>query len=131
MERMIRYLCDLFEEEPRSEPRYVLDIGTGNGHLLFALVEAQEEDLAPGTVDPSRLCGIDYSPASIQLCHSIAQNRGNECKHISFLECDLRDMSSMDTLTKRANDGQGWDVVCDKGTVCIRLTDAQYDAVCY
>ena len=107
---MIRYLCDLFEEEPRSEPRYVLDIGTGNGHLLFALMEAQEEDLAPGTVDPSRLCGIDYSPASIQLCHSIAENRGNECKQISFLECDLRDMSSMDTLTKRANDGQGWDV---------------------
>ena len=94
-------------------------------------MEAQEEDLAPGTVDPSRLCGIDYSPASIQLCHSIAENRGNECKQISFLECDLRDMPSMDTLTKRANDGQGWDVVCDKGTVCIRLTDAQYDAVCY
>lgn len=118
---MIQYLCNLFEEEPRSEPRYVLDIGTGNGHLLFALMEAQDEDSAPGTVDPSRLCGIDYSPASIKLCQAIAENRKSECKHISFLESDLRDMTSMDTLAKRANDGEGWDIVCDKGTVCICL----------
>ena len=40
-------------------------------HLLFSLLEAQEEDLPEGTVDPTKLCGIDYSTASIALARSI------------------------------------------------------------
>lgn len=131
-ERMIRYLCELFEEERRPEARYILDLGTGNGHFLFALMDAQmdgAEGMEPGTIDPNRLCGMDYSAASVQLAKAIAEDRGKGCDKITFIEADLRNMSSMDELARRANNGKGWDIVCDKGTVRRMAILTQYDAV--
>lgn len=124
-ERMIQYLCTLFENEPRPNTRFILDVGTGNGHFLFALMDAQVDDaqsMEPGTIDPHKLCGIDYSAASTQLAKAIAKDRANGCEKITFFEADLRDMRSMDELAQRANNGEGWDIVCDKGTV--RTDDA-------
>lgn len=43
-----------------------LDIGTGNGHLLFALRDAGWE---------GHMLGVDYSPASIRLARQIGQRR--------------------------------------------------------
>ena len=117
VERMIRYLVEYMEENQGEKAPYVLDLGTGNGHLLFSLLEAQEEDLPEGMVDPTKLCGIDYSPASIALSRSIGSKRANGCEHVRFDVVDLRDAQQVDQLTKKANDGLGWDIVCDKGTV--------------
>ncbi|KAF8339562.1 S-adenosyl-L-methionine-dependent methyltransferase [Cantharellus anzutake] len=52
---------------PPSSLPYCLDIGTGNGSLLFALADAGYE--------PNRLQGIDYSPSSTSLARAIAFKR--------------------------------------------------------
>lgn len=85
----------------------ILEVGSGNGTLLFALLDAKYL--------PENLCGIDYSPGSIQLASSIATARGGDT--ISFHLCDflkedppmLPSMSSGSTL-------DAWDLILDKGT---------------
>lgn len=113
---MIAYLVELLEENPFQHAPYVLDLGTGNGHLLFSLLEAQEE-LPSDALDPRRLCGVDYSSASIDLARAIAEKRGDGCESIVFDEADLRDHERVARLKQDANAGEGWDIVCDKGTV--------------
>ena len=113
---MIAYLVEFLEEDPFQQAPYVLDLGTGNGHLLFALLEAREE-LSSGAVEPQRLCGVDYSPASIELSRAIGAQREEGCEQVVFKELDLRDQPSVAHLAQEANAGQGWDIVCDKGTV--------------
>ncbi|SHO80050.1 Similar to S.cerevisiae protein EFM4 (Lysine methyltransferase) [Malassezia sympodialis ATCC 42132] len=116
VERMIRFLLEWIEENHGDKAPYILDLGTGNGHLLFSLLEAQEEELPEGIVDPSKLCGIDYSTASIALSRSIGSKRLNGCEQVVFEVADLRDAQQVDHLSSKANDGLGWDIVCDKGT---------------
>jgi len=120
---MIRYLVEWIEANHGEKAPYVLDLGTGNGHLLFSLLEAQEEDLPEGTVDPTKLCGIDYSTASIALARSIGTKRSNGCEKVVFDVVDLRDAQQVGQLTSKANDGLGWDIVCDKGTVGLRCAN--------
>lgn len=119
VERMIRYLVDMLQEKSDEEAKYILDVGTGNGHLLFALMDAQldeAENMTPDIIFPARLCGIDYSAASIELSKAIGSKRGHGCEQILFLECDLRNMPEVDELAARPSHGKGWDIVCDKGT---------------
>ena len=52
---------------PSTTRPSVLDVGTGNGHLLFAMVDAG--------YDPSQLPGIDYSQGSVDLSIAIAKER--------------------------------------------------------
>lgn len=109
-EKMIDYLgtSDLLEKHPNSKTR-ILDIGTGNGHLLFALQERGIE---------AELVGIDYSEASIQLARQIQKSRQmyESDEHdqihqdIRFEICDLFDEEY------RAWLDDGFDVVLDKGT---------------
>ncbi|EDP42409.1 hypothetical protein MGL_3167 [Malassezia globosa CBS 7966] len=122
VERMIRYLVDMLQEKSDEEAKYILDVGTGNGHLLFALMDAQldeAENMTPDIIFPARLCGIDYSAASIELSKAIGSKRGHGCEQILFLECDLRNMPEMDELAARPSHGKGWDIVCDKGTIAL------------
>lgn len=109
------------EERHSEKMPYVLDLGTGNGHLLFSLLEALEER-PDDLVDPSRLCGIDYSAASIALSRAIGSKRSDGCEQILFEAVDLRDAHQVAQLRSKANDGLGWDIVCDKGTVRPRST---------
>ncbi|KAI3624712.1 EFM4 [Malassezia furfur] len=118
VERMIAYLVELLEDNPFQHAPYVLDLGTGNGHLLFSLLEAQEE-LPSDALDPRRLCGVDYSSASIDLARAIAEKRGDGCESIVFDEADLRDHERVARLKQDANAGEGWDIVCDKGTIAL------------
>lgn len=79
--------------------------GTGNGHLLFELL-----DISPPFTQPSHMLGIDYSAPSIDLCKRIAQSRGEEARLVDFQVVDiLKDCAKLQT--------QRWDLVCDKGTV--------------
>lgn len=119
MERMIRYLFEVLDESPFPAPPRILDLGMGNGHLLFGMLEASEE-LPAGTVVPENLRGVDYSPASVQLAQSIGKKRGGGCENVPFEEADLCDQPTVSRLAAAANGGKGWDIVCDKGTVRYR-----------
>lgn len=56
------------------------------------------------------MLGIDYSQLSVDLCRKIAEKRGGSACEVTFKRTDfLREFSKLQ--------GQGWDLVCDKGTV--------------
>ncbi|KAJ9478030.1 Protein-lysine N-methyltransferase EFM4 [Pseudozyma hubeiensis] len=122
--RMIRFVEQYYSEtlagkfSTDSAPT-ILDLGTGNGHLLFEMLEssADLEDI----INAERLVGIDYSPASIELAKSIAHKRGGDCERVQFTTADLLDPASVDHLFNmphsQLNAEQAWDMVCDKGTL--------------
>jgi len=87
-----------------------LDLGTGNGHMLFCMREAEDDE------EPWRgnMVGVDYSEASIQLARNIAaqkQAHDPEAPGSYKWEC-------WDLLTSPPGDWleDGFDVVLDKGT---------------
>lgn len=91
----------------------VLDVGTGNGHLVFAMVEAG--------YDASRLTGIDYSQGSVNLSTAIAKQRGEDEEHayqnITFAVCDFLDPESPVPPPRQESIVDGvWDLILDKGT---------------
>ena len=68
--RMVDY-CEDFDRNIT-----IVDLGCGNGHLLFELQELGFENLV----------GLDYSPESIQLCKQIAIK---EKVPIEFIQADI------------------------------------------
>lgn len=106
--KMIDYLEDinLIDNSSRRRTR-ILDVGTGNGHLLFAL---QERDME------AELVGLDYSEASVELARRIQSSRQQsnateeDLRCIRFEICDLFDGEDRPWLD------DGFDVVLDKGT---------------
>ncbi|KAL1703574.1 S-adenosyl-L-methionine-dependent methyltransferase [Schizophyllum commune] len=90
----------------------VLEIGSGNGTLLFALAEAG--------YSPTKLCGIDYSADAVALAKSIAEARGGGLQDITFEERNflteeivgLAGAGSEESTQNTAS----WDLVLDKGT---------------
>jgi SAM-dependent methyltransferase len=118
-ERMLSFLEDLSDEGyiqkdttqeeengDKQEGARFLDLGTGNGHLLFAL----REDGWEGS-----MVGVDYSPESITLATSIRDAKDDSYADISFAEWDILSQQPSAWL------GSGFDVVLDKGT---------FDAIC-
>jgi len=98
---------------PSSRPN-CLDIGTGNGSLLFALVEAGYY--------PSTLQGIDYSPNSIALARVIASKRDPNLS-ISFQTFNFIE-NSYPPPHPDLGEGSLWDLLLDKGTYdAIALAD--------
>ncbi|KIM67488.1 hypothetical protein SCLCIDRAFT_1210158 [Scleroderma citrinum Foug A] len=91
---------------PRSDLS-ILEVGSGNGTLLFALVE---EGYAA-----NRLMGIDYSEGAVSLASSIAETRS--CEAISFHQLDfLKEQPPLLSNEQEAADGGAWDLILDKGT---------------
>ncbi|GAA95516.1 uncharacterized protein L969DRAFT_92648 [Mixia osmundae IAM 14324] len=83
---------------PEKKPK-VLDLGCGNGHLLFSL--AQE-----GDYDTSLMTGVDYAPASIELSRAIATQRG--IAGITWKVVDIFEQTSASA--------ESYDLALDKGT---------------
>jgi SAM-dependent methyltransferase len=125
-ERMLSFLEDLSDEgrmhkgkaaqeddggENTQEGARFLDLGTGNGHLLFALREDGWE---------GDMVGVDYSPESVRLATSIRDAKDADaefpCADISFHEWDILSQPPGAWLGPH-----GFDVVLDKGT---------FDAIC-
>ena len=111
---MVRWALEHVPPSTSSSPQdspSILEVGFGNGNLLFAL--------ASSGYPPTRLAGIDYSPHSVTLALSIAESRGPEFKNIMFAEADFLDERERRTGMPRVQgmkSGEGWDVVMDKGT---------------
>ncbi|KAL8763633.1 MAG: hypothetical protein Q9184_000633 [Pyrenodesmia sp. 2 TL-2023] len=91
-----------------------LDLGTGNGEMLFLL---RSEG---GFTGP--MLGIDYSDASVALAERIAAEKGYSEGEIRFREWDI--------LGREWEEGgEGWwDVVLDKGTFDAVSLSAETDA---
>lgn len=106
-ERMLTFLEDLSDEGMLDkETARMLDVGTGNGHLLFALREDEWD---------GALVGVDYSTQSVRLAKDIGRSKGEGHADISFCEWDILSQGPGEWL------GDGFDVVLDKGT---------FDAIC-
>ena len=111
MEKMVAWAST--HVPPVARPS-VLDVGTGNGHVLFAMVEAG--------YDASRLTGIDYSQGSVDLSTAIAKQRDEDdaeyaYDNVTFALCDFLDPASPVPPPKEERTSDGvWDLVLDKGT---------------
>ncbi|EOA90081.1 Protein-lysine N-methyltransferase efm4 [Exserohilum turcicum] len=127
-ERMLLYLDNLSDETllhkgdedsiGKQGSRF-LDLGTGNGHLLFAL----REDEWYGA-----MVGVDYSEQSVTLASTIRDAKGEGYADIAFYEWDILSQGAGPWL------GEGFDVVLDKGTfdaICLsQEEDAQGRRIC-
>lgn len=92
-----------------------LDLGTGNGHMLFALQDAGFEGV---------MMGVDYSDHAVRLAQEINRSRNPQDHHkdcvkdVYFQRCDI--LSGEKLAASRDRDGisipDEWDVVLDKGT---------------
>ncbi|CAD0047099.1 unnamed protein product [Aureobasidium pullulans] len=82
----------------------ILDLGTGNGHMLFSLLDEEWS---------GELVGVDYSDASVKLARQIAAGREEEDASIRFDEWDLLNQQPGEWL------GEGFDA-----------TDAQGRRIC-
>lgn len=103
------------------ESQHILDVGCGNGQLLFLL--------AQGGYSVNQLTGIDYSAGSIELTSRIAQAKG-----IKGLRLEVKDILR-DTIEppnrsmmRQGKERDGWDLITDKGTFdAISLSDELMD----
>jgi SAM-dependent methyltransferase len=105
---------------PSTDPR-ILEIGSGNGTLLFALHDAGYASAC--------LSGLDYSPDAVKLARMVARARDDGSEGIAFHVCDFLSeeppparrppatspasapgRSDLDALV------EGWDLLLDKGT---------------
>jgi EEF1A lysine methyltransferase 2 len=113
----------------RRESTSFLDLGCGNGSLLFALRDEGWQ---------GRMLGVDYSPQSISLAKQIAAQRDEDAPSVQVVEFQEWDVlagsyapilsspviSSPNPTRQPIQEsayGAGWDVVLDKGT---------FDAIC-
>jgi SAM-dependent methyltransferase len=103
--RILSYLTD----EDISSTASFLDVGTGNGHLLFELIEE-------GKYEGGDLVGIDYSPKAVVLAQKIAEERGLAEKVKFYVsDCIKDDLPSAEWVSRTEGE-RGFDIVLDKGT---------------
>lgn len=105
VDKMVKWAED---HVPNSTPSpTILEIGSGNGTLLFALHEAG--------YSANKLSGIDYSLDAVQLAQSISKSRETEdADQITFTVCDF--LNEVPKHVDGADGAEAWDVLMDKGT---------------
>ena len=111
--RMIEFVLTKLEDKKinYSECLRTVDLGTGNGHLLFQLSLEISENPNLAEDVPIQATGVDYSPESIELATSIGDTK--------FKEYGVH-FEQVNFLTKNEpfllrNEGS-YDLVLDKGT---------------
>ncbi|KAF9019489.1 S-adenosyl-L-methionine-dependent methyltransferase [Hymenopellis radicata] len=104
VEKMIDWVV---ENIPSSEPSTILEVGSGNGTLLFTLLEAG--------YNAATLSGIDYSADAVKLATNIASTRNAD--EIHFSACDfLNDNPPLLSHMDQSSPLACWDLLLDKGT---------------
>ncbi|EDO15069.1 hypothetical protein Kpol_411p14 [Vanderwaltozyma polyspora DSM 70294] len=107
--RMVDFLNDNIGSYNIKSDSSIIDLGTGNGHLLFELFE--------NDFDGSML-GVDYSEQSVNFATEIAKNKGYN-DSIKFEQADI--------FQNNWNPGK-FDIVLDKGTLdAIALSGIKFD----
>ncbi|KZV97431.1 S-adenosyl-L-methionine-dependent methyltransferase [Exidia glandulosa HHB12029] len=103
VEKMVEWTA---EHVPASPAPYILDIGTGNGVMLFSLAEEG--------YDASRMLGVDYSEDSVRLAKLVANAR--ERSDVTFAQGDF--LKDDPPHVQGMEDGKVdvWDLLLDKGT---------------
>ena len=99
-----RYDQEGASDDDFSPASRFLDLGTGNGHMLFTL----REGIAGEEFWGGEMVGVDYSVTSIDLARRLGVRRNSE--DIRFEEWDLLTAPPGNWLQG------GFDVVLDKGT---------------
>lgn len=103
---MVQFIADKIEDKaiPTEENALrIVDVGTGNGHLLFALGDELDE------LDVNaEYTGIDYSADSVQFAHHIAQEKYPQ-RQFAFQRVDI--------LSDDAFLSNKFDILLDKGTL--------------
>lgn len=106
VEKMVDWIVDHYPvSADLTESPSMLEIGCGNGTLLFAIHEAG--------YNPKKLHGIDYSENAISLAKSIASKKGTEDG--TAIQFTVHDFLTKD-LPRDDNTSGGWDLILDKGT---------------
>jgi EEF1A lysine methyltransferase 2 len=125
---------------PAGRQSSVLDLGTGNGSLLFELVDSGWE---------GPMLGVDYSERSVEFARRIARTRrrgeeqdGGDDKmkrkeedeeennngNPRFLTHDILHSPASQLLSAATAPAAGWDVMLDKGTFDAVSLSAEPDA---
>lgn len=98
------------ENVPIHSNPSILEVGSGNGTLLFALHEVG--------YSAKRICGVDYSEDAIELAQAISRTKGEGATDITFGVCDfLKDYPPPYGDSPDVLECVGiWDLIFDKGT---------------
>lgn len=97
--RMVQFLNDHEGDHGLNRAENsIIDLGTGNGHLLFTLRDEGFE---------GPMVGADYSAESVRFATEVARSR-RDTNEIRFIEADI--------FSNTWNPGQ-FDIVLDKGTL--------------
>lgn len=108
-EKMVEFLMDACGMHNISQECTMIDLGTGNGHLLFALTEEGFH---------GQMLGVDYSEQSVKFANEIVANK-ELGEHLRFAQADIFD--------NNWNPGK-FNVVLDKGTLdAIALSGLKFD----
>ncbi|CDO73716.1 hypothetical protein BN946_scf185015.g44 [Trametes cinnabarina] len=126
VEKMVDWALDNVSTDPAP---YILEVGAGNGNLLFALCEAGYA--------PEKMCGVDYSADAVKLAQAIgrskassaaAESEGHEelpalakADKITFAACDFLQeevprLEGMEGMEGQEFGPAVWNLVLDKGT---------------
>ncbi|KAI9736775.1 MAG: hypothetical protein M1834_000979 [Cirrosporium novae-zelandiae] len=91
----------------------ILDLGTGNGHMLFSLLESE-------TFTGAKMVGVDYSARSVELARQIKlgkENEGINTRNLQFAKWDFLSRKAAAAAAEWfPHDQGGFDIVLDKGT---------------
>lgn len=112
---MVRFVLENLEDslfpfqdsQDESTTIRFLDLGTGNGHLLFLLQEEIVEEQTPGNF---HFTGIDYSPDSVDFARKILEANHDDVSKFSFEQVDLLAKGNPYLKNK-------FDILLDKGTL--------------
>ncbi|KYK56694.1 N-lysine methyltransferase SEE1 [Drechmeria coniospora] len=114
-DKIVQFLSDLSDPSSASstilsrDTTSFLDLGCGNGSLLFAL---------RGDGWSGRALGVDFSPRSIAFANQISASKaqgGQLPVPVEFCQWDII-AGPLNMVILDGTDAQGWDVVLDKGT---------------
>lgn len=89
----------------------IIDLGTGNGHLLFQMYEEFQQELEID-IDYNFL-GVDYSPDSVEFAKKICSRKYNDDEKFGFSQVDI--LKNPNEFL--SNYHEHFDILLDKGTL--------------
>ncbi|CEP60080.1 Efm4p LALA0_S01e02586g [Lachancea lanzarotensis] len=98
-EKMVEFLMNHLGQLRIDKSCSMIDLGTGNGHLLFQLFEEGFD---------GRMVGVDYSMKSVEFAKEILQTQYQDSDNFEFAPADIFDPQWQPSK---------FDVVLDKGTL--------------